>query len=288
MNELHRSGRNLVALLLVTSACATTSKTVASAMVVGTIHKYHLAQPDYPMTMLGALMAEVAPDLVLVEIRPEPFVSGDYEDGPLEMTYVTELAKARNVPVEPIDWWRDSDVGKEPQLDALTRDTCEQELADLEAEVPWPPTFEQANGPASLIRGMRMANAQARCYSGNSDWNWRQAWMQHHAEEAIRKHGAKRTLVVVGAQHRPEMEVYLHALGLRVGSPTADLAKLRDTARHTEIPQAVIARWRDGLVRLKISQKTATGPMAAAIAKKVVGWQRALDAHGQCCTSVDD
>ncbi len=224
--------RYVTPLLLLATACAATSgrgdKSLASAMVVGTIHKHHLAQPAYPMTLLGAVLTDFVPDLVLVEIRPEPFATGDLEDGPLEMTYVTELAKARGIAVEPIDWWRDSDVGKEPQLEAVSRESCEQELADLDDELPMPPSFEGANGPGSLIHGMRLMNAQARCYSGNADWNRRQAWMEHRAEDAIRKHGAKRTLVVVGAQHRPEMELYLEALDLVTGRP--------DIARHRQAP----------------------------------------------------
>ena len=78
-------------------------------MVVGTIHSAHLVQRDYPLARLAAVLSAAHPDLVLVEIRPEPFAAGHLEDGPFEMTYVTLLARAAGVPVEPIDWWREED-----------------------------------------------------------------------------------------------------------------------------------------------------------------------------------
>ena len=84
----------------------------AEVMVVGTEHGGHVTTPGYPMSKLGALIDAYKPDLVLVEIRPAPFAMGHYEDGPIEMSYVTLHAKSRGIAVAPIDWWRDEDVGQ--------------------------------------------------------------------------------------------------------------------------------------------------------------------------------
>src|SRR5688572_25408348 len=76
------------------------------AVVVGTIGRMHLAESRYSVTRLAEVLAAFKPDLVLVAVRVDPYREDHLEDASFEMTYVNHLAKARGIPVEPIDWFR--------------------------------------------------------------------------------------------------------------------------------------------------------------------------------------
>src|SRR5262245_32830576 len=76
-------------------AAAPSAALSRQVMVVATIHKGHLLQKRYPLALLCQIIDAYRPDLVMVEIRPEPFRAGHYEDGPFEMTAVTFCARRR-------------------------------------------------------------------------------------------------------------------------------------------------------------------------------------------------
>lgn len=63
------------------------SKGPVEVFVLGTIHGRHLTTPAYSLAHLLAVVANMAPDLLLVESRPEELARGRWGDGPIEMPF---------------------------------------------------------------------------------------------------------------------------------------------------------------------------------------------------------
>lgn len=250
------------------------------AVVVGTIDKSHLTEPGYPLSQLAALIEGYQPDLVLVEIRPEPFRQGHYEDGPFEMTYVTWLVQKQGSVVAPIDWFREADVGREPEPEAGDKQAFEAETKALEAQMKWPLTFDEVHSAQQDATLLATLNIQARYLGGNSTWNQRQAWFHHQAIQAIRQHRAHRVMAFVGAYHRPELERFLAAQGGSVRSPRSVSAPRGGSAK---VPPPVVQLWRDGAERMKAQAEKVSGKLAEALKAKAVYFQVAADHDGECC-----
>jgi hypothetical protein len=252
---------------------------VHEAMVVATIHKGHLLQAGYPLTVLRRLVEAYRPDLILVEIRPAPFAAGHYEDGPFEMTYVIDAAARARIPVEPIDWWREEELAQEPPLDTADQRSLDDALRKLQ-EPLWP-SFELANSPAERARTLRELNAYARYAAGNPLWSRRQAWFHERALAAIEKHGARRTLAFVGATHRPELEGFLQGTGIRVVEPLS--VSLPPAPSEEGVPESVVGKWREGIGRLQTAAESLTGDQRRRLDDKIRYFSVAVERKGRCC-----
>ncbi len=250
------------------------------AVVVGTIHRSHLVEPGYSLSQLAALIEGYKPDLVLVEIRPEPFRQGHLEDGPFEMTYVTWLAQSQGIVVQPIDWFRDDEVGRDAEPDPGAQPAFERELKALEPRMKWPLTFEEAHSPEQDATLLMTLNLQARYLGGNGTWNQRQAWFHHQAIEAIRQRGAHRVMAFVGAFHRPELARHLAEQGGAIRNPrTIPLPRLGPG----KVPEPVVKLWLDGVGRMKALAASAPGKLAESLLSKALYFQVAADRGGECC-----
>ncbi|GAO01726.1 hypothetical protein [Anaeromyxobacter sp. PSR-1] len=252
------------------------------AVVVGTIHRAHLTESAYPLSQLAGLIETYRPDLILVEIRPEPFALGHLEDGPFEMTYVTWLGHSKGIAVSPIDWFRDEDLGvdADPEPEPADRHAYEEETAALDARMDRPLTFAEVHSPRQDAAVLSMLNVRARYLAGNPGWNRRQAWLHQQALEAIRRRGAHRVLAFVGAFHRPELEAFLAAEGGSVRSPRS--IPFAATAR-TPAPPQVVQLWREGAARLRAQAAKAPAKRAEALTSKARYFEVAADRAGQCC-----
>jgi hypothetical protein len=251
--------------------------------VVSTIHKGHLMQPQYPLGFLCRILADYAPDLVLVEIRPDAFTQGHHEDGPFEMAYVVDCARAHRVPVEPIDWWQEQDMeASGPTLTAEEQTAFTAEVAALEQPV-WP-SFVEANAAAARQRGMRLLNAQARYFAGNPVWTRRQAWFDHQALQAIDRRRARRVLAFVGFNHAPELEAHLRSFELDARDPLG-IAKSQPVESNDRAPDSVIQMWRSGLARLQVRAQSASGVTAQRLNAKARYFEVAIERAGTCCVS---
>ncbi len=80
------------------------------AMVVGTVGRDHLTSAGYPLTKIADIIDTFKPDMILLQVRQEPFKKQQLEDASFEMTYVNGVAGTSGVDTEPIDWYRDEDV----------------------------------------------------------------------------------------------------------------------------------------------------------------------------------
>ena len=259
--------------------------------VVGTIHKFHLIQKNYPLQTLKALVEAYSPDLVLVEIRPSAFKHGHYEDGPFEMAYVTHIAKNKRIPVVPIDWWLAQEAGT-PGGDApksiKARRRFMKAVKPYMKGLSWPPTFDQVHSVKYTRRMLMVINARARLLGGTPSWNRRQAWFHHWATQALLHHRPKKVMAFVGAQHRPELKAHLAALGGLAKDPKEILdaahTPLSELAKHP-IPSAVVEAWRAGIRRLEKKRDAAKGPLHAAYKKKIHYFQVAVRQKGRCCAN---
>jgi hypothetical protein len=71
--------------------------------LLGTLH----GLDENHLLCIKAVVENLKPTIVLVEIRPPEFEKGNYCDGPPEMTYITLIAQKANIEVFGIDWWRE-------------------------------------------------------------------------------------------------------------------------------------------------------------------------------------
>jgi hypothetical protein len=230
------------------------------ATVVGTIGKMHMVESRYPLSKLGDVLASFKPDLVLVAVRVDPYREGHLEDASFEMTYITNLARQHGAAVEPIDWFREQDLGAPP---AAVEPWDEAEIAKREAEVLASPklyNFDVANGNELAEKVLLATDAEARHRSGNPIVSRRHAWMQQLAGSAVSRNGRpKRVLAYVDVLDRPIVDHLLHGVGYTMKEPTAVVAKSKDEI-IADIPADVMNDWRAQLGRAGARIESAKTP----------------------------
>ena len=256
------------------------------ASVVGTIGKLHMVESRYPLSKLGDVLAAFKPELILVAARVEPFHEGRLEDASFEMTYVANLAKQHGISVEPIDWFREQDLGA-PLAPAEPWD--EAEIAKKEAEVLSLPrlyNFEQANGAELEEKVLLATGAEARHRSGNSLLARRHAWMQHLAASAVSRHGRpKRVLAYVDVLDRPVVDLLLHGVGYAMKEPGVLVAKAKEEM-ISDMPADVMSEWKAQLDRTRARIDAAkAAPEKAFWSDRQRTLQVAVDKRAGCCVS---
>ena len=256
------------------------------ATVVGTIGKMHMVESRYPLSKLGDVLASFKPDLVLVAVRVDPYREGHLEDASFEMTYVASLAKQHGVAVEPIDWFREQDLGAPP---AAVEPWDEAEIAKKEADVLAQPrlyNFEIANGAELAEKVLLATDAEARHRSGNPLVSRRHAWMQQLAGSAVSRNGRpKRVLAYVDVLDRPTVDLLLHGVGYTMKEPVAVAAKSKEEL-IADIPIDVMNEWRAQLDRTRSRVDGAkTAPEKSFWADRQRTLQVVVDKHAACCVT---
>ncbi len=256
------------------------------ATVVGTIGKMHMVESRYPLSRLGDVLASFKPDLVLIAVRVDPYREGHLEDGSFEMTYIANLAKQHGVAVEPIDWFREQDLGAPP---AAVEPWDEAEIAKKEAEVLVQPqlyNFDVANGADLAEKVLLATDAEARHRSGNPLVTRRHAWMQQLAGSAVSRNGRpKRVLAYVDVLDRPVVDLLLHGVGYTMKEPVAVAAKSKDEI-IADIPPEVLNEWRSQLGRTRSRIEDAKTPAEKTFwADRQRTLQVVVDKHAQCCVT---
>jgi hypothetical protein len=71
--------------------------------ILGTIHYDHVGSGAYPLADLRAVIQNLRPDLLLVEIRPESIARGKYGEGPIEMPFAALTALEAGIGVDGMD-----------------------------------------------------------------------------------------------------------------------------------------------------------------------------------------
>jgi hypothetical protein len=255
------------------------------SVVVGTIGKLHLVESRYPLTRLGDVLAAFKPDLVLLAVRVDPYREGHLEDGSFEMTYVHHVARQRGVEVEPIDWFREQDLGAPlPPVDPWD----ETEIAKREADVLGVPrlfTFEQANAPELEQKVFLAVNAEARHRGGNPLVTRRQAWVQGLVASAVTRHDRpRRVLAYVDVFDRPTVDLATRALGYDPRTPADVVARSKD-AIVPDVPSEVVAEWKGQLDRARANAAKAEGAAKAFWAERERALEVAVERKGSCCVT---
>jgi len=256
------------------------------AAVVGTIGKMHMVESRYALSKLGDVLSAFKPDLVLVAVRVEAYREGRLEDASFEMTYVAHLAKQHGVAVEPIDWFREQDLGAPP---AAVEPWDEAEVAKREAEVLGQPrlyTFEQANGPDLEQKVLLATGAEARYRAGNPLAARRHAWMQHLTASAVSRHDRpKRVLAFVDVLDRPTVDLALHGVGYTTKEPVPLVSKSKEEM-IAGIPTDVMNDWKDQLDRTRAKIDGAkTAPEKAFWSDHQRTLQVVVDKRAACCVT---
>ena len=256
------------------------------AAVVGTIGKMHMVESRYQLSKLGDVLSAFKPDLVLVAARVDPYREGRLEDASFEMTYVTRLAKQHGIAVEPIDWFREQDLGAPP---AAVEPWDEAEVAKKEAEVLAQPrlyTFEQANGSELAQKVLLATGAEARHRAGNSLAARRHAWMQQLTASAVSRHDRpKRVLAYVDVLDRPTVDLALHGVGYTTKEPVALVSKSKEEM-IAGMPADVTNDWKEQLDRTRARVDGAkTAPEKAFWTDRQRTLQVVIDKRAACCVT---
>jgi hypothetical protein len=256
------------------------------AAVVGTIGKLHMVESRYALSKLGDVLAAFKPELVLVAARVDPFHEGRLEDASFEMTYVANLAKQHGIAVEPIDWFREQDLGAPP---TPVEPWDEAEIAKKEADVLGQPrlyNFEQANGTELEEKVLLATDAEARHRSGNPLVARRHAWVQHLAASAVSRHGRpKRVLAYVDVLDRPVVDALLHAVGYTMKEPVSLVSKAKEEM-ISDMPSDVMNEWKAQLDRTRARIESAkTAPEKAFWSDRQRTLQVAVEKRATCCVS---
>ena len=74
---------------------------------LGTIHGRHLETQAFGLGHLQAVIEQLRPTLVMVEVLPEEIVAGNPASGPLEMPVATLISQRAGTRVAGIDWWNE-------------------------------------------------------------------------------------------------------------------------------------------------------------------------------------
>lgn len=257
------------------------------AVVVGTIGRYHLVESRYPLAKLAETMAVFKPDLVLVAVRVDPFREDKLEDASFEMTYVRMLAKARGVAIEPIDWWREADLGA-PSPPVEPADEVEIERRETEVlRASRLLTFEQANGAELGERILLAQNAALRHRAGDPVVMRRRAWMQQLAADAALRHGKpKKVLAFVDVHDRPNVEGVLSGLGYVARTPVDVLKTATEALAAGDIPIDLVSTWRVESLNAKNRADKATTPAEKDFwLERAKVFEVAVDKKGGCCVT---
>jgi hypothetical protein len=79
-------------------------------MVLGTIGAAHARNPHFTWAHLDSLLQRIAPELLLVQIRPDHCDKQEFFDGAPDMAYLAYLARKMKIECRGIDWWLDMQI----------------------------------------------------------------------------------------------------------------------------------------------------------------------------------
>lgn len=254
-----------------------------ASVVVGTIGKLHLVESAYPLARLGDVLAAFKPDLVLVGVRVDPYREGRLEDAPFEMTYVAHLAREHGAAIEPVDWFREEDLGAKP---AAVEPWDEAEIAKREAQVLGSSrllTFDQANAQELEEKVFVATLAEARHRGGNPLVTRRQAWIQQLVVSAVLRHDKPhRVLAYVDVFDRPTVDLAIRALGYDPRGPADVVAGSKETMLP-DVPPAVVADWKGQIARAEANAEKAEGAARAFWSEREKVLRVAVDRKATCC-----
>lgn len=206
--------------------------------VISTIHGFHFKTEDYAPINLKKIIESYKPDLVLVEIRPEKFLLEEYEDGPIEMTYITAVSKKNNIAVAAIDWWKEEDLEKKGEELAPEQDLIFN--SQLEA-LGWKNIYQNFSfqwlNSVEFQNKVLLTKQLFQKWKQDPVWPIRQENIHQNTIKAIDNYQPKRVLVFVGAEHKAELDIFLskmHKIKLKSALDFSKIVKSKPTENLDE------------------------------------------------------
>jgi hypothetical protein len=253
------------------------------AMVISTVHEYHLVTSGYPLSKIGDAMDAFRPDLTVIDEMPDVMKERP-EEASVETEYVKYIAGTRASDVEPIAPARvdpDVEFKVDPADDAALKpfDDFMDTLLGM--------SFEEANSHETTIKIMNAHNARQRLAKGEPNYTRREAWLEKGLDDVIARRHPKRIMVVVDGSHRPAIEAHLREIGAGIKQPVEMVRASKESREENTVPPLVIKAWTQQLDRLRdrLSRMKKDTPQRQWLQTQANILQAAVDRNGQCCVS---
>jgi hypothetical protein len=255
------------------------------AMVIASVHEYHLVTNGYPFSKIGDAMDAFRPDLTVIDEAPVVMKERP-EEASVETEYVKYIAGTRASDVEAIATAR---VDPEVEFHVEAADDAALKPSDEFMETLVGLGFEEANSQETAVKIMNAHNARQRFAKGEPNYTRREAWLEKGTDEAIARHHPKRLLVVVDGSHRPALEAHLREIGAGIRSPVELVRAAKEAREENSVPPLVIKAWTQQLDRLRerLSSMKKDSPQRQWMQTQANIMQAAVDRNGQCCVSPD-
>ncbi len=256
------------------------------AMVLATIHEFHLAQVNYPFSRLGDALDSYRPDMILVDMPQDALKGAHPEDASIELEYIKYVAGTRSTDLVAIGPDReDPPLNLRPEKG--DEDALQREAGWIAEPLANNMTFEAANGPEGSLKILAALNARVRYLKGDPDWSRREAALEKQTDKALADKNPKRVLVIVDPINRAPLEAHLFEHGLGIVNPVKMVNDAKEKREET-VQAAVISTWSDhlGLLQDRL-HRLRPGTDRSWLEYKVNVYRLAVDKHGGCCISLD-
>jgi hypothetical protein len=257
------------------------------AMVLATVHEFHLANAGYPFSKLGDALDAYRPDMILIDTPQDALKGGHPEDASIELEYVKYIAGTRATDLVAVGPDRDDALlnlrAEKGDEDALARDGAS--LMDPQANNL---SFEQANGVEGSMKILAGLNARTRYLRGDPDVSRREAWLERSIDKVLTDKQPKRVLVIVDPINRAMIEAHLFEHGMGIVNPVKAVNDSKEKREENAVPSAVLSVWTEQLNMLQDRlHRLRPGVDRSWLEYRVSVYQIAVDKHGSCCVALD-
>lgn len=257
------------------------------AMVLATIHEFHLAQAGYPFAKLGDALDAYHPDMILIDVAQEALKGAHPEEASIELEYIKYVAGTRSTDLIAIAPDRE-DPALNVRPEKGDEDALQREAGWLTEPLANNLSFEAANGVEGSNKILAAINARIRYLKGDPDWSRREASLERQADKVLADKNPKRVLVIVDPLNRAALEAHLFERGLGIVNPVKAVTDSKEKRDENAVPSAVLSTWTEQLAALQDRlHRLRPGTDRSWLEYKVNVYQLAVDKHGSCCVSLD-
>lgn len=259
----------------------------AKAMVLATIHEFHLAQAGFPFSRLGDAMDAYRPDMILVDVPQDALKGTHPEDASIELEYIKHVAGTRATDLIAVGPERE-ETPVNPKAEKGDEDALAREAGWLTEPNAYNMTFEQANGVEGSLKILNALSARVRYLKGDPDWSRREAWLEQQVDKVIADKQPKRMLVVVDPINRAALEAHIFEHGIGIVNPVKAVSESKEKRDEAAVPTVVLSAWHEHLSKVQDRlHRLRPGQDRSWLEYKVSVLQLAIDKHGSCCVSLD-
>jgi hypothetical protein len=257
------------------------------AMVLATIHEFHLAQAGYPFAKLGDALDAYRPDMILVDVPQEALKGAHPEEASIELEYIKYVAGTRSTDLIAIAPDRE-DPALNLRPEKGDEDALQREAGWISEPLANNLTFEAANGVEGSNKILTALNARVRYLKGDPDWSRREASLERQTDKVLADKNPKRVLVIVDPLNRAALEAHLFERGLGIVNPVKSVSDSKEKRDENAVPSVVLSTWTEQLGALQDRlHRLRPGVDRSWLEYKVSVYQLAVDKHGSCCVSLD-